>query len=124
MLLNRQVWVSGDNSSDRPFLAPFNSITKSMTSEMIFHTSSFSSSHPKTKLFPRTQAIDSWYFLHTSLHLFSICRFLVVDPKLGLFFVLSIELHKDDDDHDGVEEQQGDPGLEENESLKVVSMFE
>lgn len=70
---------------------------------MIFLTSSFSSSHPKTKLFPRTQAIDSWYFSHTSLrwditslHLLSTFRFLVVDPKLGLFFVFSIELHEDD----------------------------
>lgn len=38
--------------------------------------------------------------------------------------MLSIELHEDDGDRDGVEEQQGDPGSEENESLKLVSMFD
>lgn len=48
----------------------------------------------------------------------------MVDPKLGLFFVFYIELHEDDGDRDGVEEQQGDPGSEENESLKLVSMFD
>jgi len=37
--------------------------------------------------------------------------------------VLSIELYEDDGDRVGVEEQHGDPRSEENESLRLVSMF-
>jgi len=36
----------------------------------------------------------------------------VVDPKLGLFFVLSIELYEEEEDRDGVEERGSQIGRE------------
>ena len=66
MLSNIRACVSGERSCDKPFLLPFDTITKSMTSEMVYRTFPLSSLVPHKKVFPRTEAIDSWYFSDTS----------------------------------------------------------
>ena len=77
----------------------FDFITMSTTSDTILLTWSFSVSPPNTKLFPKTQEMDSWCFSHTSLreeitllHFLRICRYFVVEPKSGVFVVSSIEI--------------------------------
>ena len=100
-----------------------------MTSEMVSRTFPLSSLVPHKKVFPRTEAIDSWYFSETSsraaltsLHFLSTSRFLFVDPKSRQVLVSSIELHEVLHDLDGVEEQHGDDKSEKDESFKLVSM--
>ena len=120
--------VFGKRRLVRPFLEPFDFVLiRSTTSEMMPCTFSLSPSVLYKKLFTRKAAMYSLYLSETSswtavifLHLWKTFRFLFIVPKLGLFFVSSVELHKELDELNGVDEQHGELRREESSKLVYV----
>ena len=121
--------VFGKRSLVRPFLEPFDFVLiRSTTSEMMPCTFSLSPSVLYKKLFTRKAAMYSLYLSETSsrtavifLHLWKTFHFLFIVPKSGLFFVSSIELNKELDELNGVDEQHGE--LRREESSKLASVL-